>query len=67
MGLRKEHDEDDDSYSFSDLPIEEEEDESTRSRRRHVRRMLEEKLERKRLKEEFDELDGDFDWDELER
>ena len=36
------------------------------SKRKRIRRMLEDKLERKRFlaecKDEFDELDGEFDW-----
>lgn len=35
--------------------------------RRQIRKKLEERLERKRLMEEIDELDGEFDWDELYR
>lgn len=35
--------------------------------KRQVKKMLEERLERKRLKSEIDELDGDFDWDDLYR
>ncbi|MCA0403980.1 MAG: hypothetical protein LCH30_09315 [Proteobacteria bacterium] len=63
MGLRHEHEED---YSFSDFPIEEEREAEELSHKRQVRKLLEEKLERKRLKEEFDELDGDFNWDDFE-
>ena len=35
--------------------------------RKQIRKMLEKRLEYKRLREEIDELDGDFDWDELDR
>lgn len=35
------------------------------SHQKQVKKMLEEKLERKRLKEEFNELDGEFDWNDL--
>jgi regulator of sigma D len=36
--------------------------------KRQVRKLIEDRLERKRLREELeDELDGEFDWDELER
>lgn len=35
--------------------------------KRRVRRMLEERLERKRMRNEIDELDGEFDWDEIDR
>ncbi|KTD65474.1 hypothetical protein [Legionella spiritensis] len=62
MGLHKEHDE---SYSFSDFSLEE--DAEDLNRKKYLRRKLEERLERKRLKQEFDELDGEFDWDELDR
>ena len=35
--------------------------------KRLVRKKLEARLERKHLQESIDELDGEFDWDELER
>lgn len=35
--------------------------------KRRVRQMLEERLERKRMRDEIDELDGEFDWDEINR
>lgn len=35
--------------------------------KRRVRQMLDERLERKRLRDEIDELDGEFDWEELKR
>lgn len=39
--------------------------------KKHVRQMLEERLERKRLKEELEyfdgELDADFDWNYLDK
>jgi hypothetical protein len=72
MGL---HEDLDDSPSFSELNIEEEaesivEEEREREdvgRKKKIRRMLEERLERKRLKQEFeDELDGEFDWSDLD-
>ena len=51
---------------FSD----EADDSETLEHKREVKRMLEERLEQKRLKnelEDFDgELEGDFDWDKLE-
>ncbi|MDX2345454.1 MAG: hypothetical protein QNK11_01070 [Legionella sp.] len=47
------------------------EDSAVLEHRREVKRMLEEKLEEKRIKnelEDFDsELEGEFDWDELDR
>lgn len=63
MSLRKDHDEDD-SHAFSEYSYEEEEDTASLSHRRQVRKMLEDRLERKRLKEELDELDSDFDWED---
>ncbi len=46
------------------------EDSAVVQHHREVRRMLEDKLDRKRLKnelEDFDgELEGDFDWDEFD-
>lgn len=64
MSLRREYD---DHHSFSEYSYEDEEDQDKLSHKRQVRKALEEKLERKRLKEELDELDGEFDWDELDR
>lgn len=63
MSLHREQD--DDSYSFTDFSIDEDADEL--NRKKNLRKKIEERLERKRLKEEFDELDGEFDWDELDR
>ncbi|KTC90012.1 hypothetical protein OQJ18_05980 [Fluoribacter dumoffii] len=61
--------EDYDDQSFSDYNYDD--DIESMAHRKNVRRMLEEKLERKRLKEEFkddfDELSGDFDWDVLDK
>ncbi|PWY56339.1 hypothetical protein DGG96_03060 [Legionella qingyii] len=61
--------EDYDDQSFSDYNYDD--DIESSAHRKNVRRMLEEKLERKRLKEEFkddfDELSGDFDWDILDK
>ncbi len=61
--------EDYDDQSFSDYNYDDDVESTTH--RKNVRRMLEEKLERKRLKEEFkddfDELSGDFDWDVLDK
>lgn len=44
-----------------------EEDKEELDRKKLLRKKIEERLERKRLREEFDELDGDFDWDDYER
>jgi 2-oxoglutarate dehydrogenase complex dehydrogenase (E1) component-like enzyme len=68
MSLHKEIDD----QSFTDMAYDEKlgdfEEMDNVDRKRQVRRMLEDRLERKRLKEELeDELDGEFDWDELER
>ncbi len=68
MSLHKDYD---DSQSFSDFKIEEDIDGVERiedlDHKKQVRRMLEERLERKRLKEELDdELEGDFDWKDFE-
>ena len=62
MSLRSEYDE---SYYFSDFPLEEETEDMVHKKR--IKRLLEDRLEKKRLKEEIDELDGEFDWDELDR
>ncbi len=68
MGLHEDYD----HHSFSDYNYEEyEENVEDLPKKKRIRRMLEEKLERKRLKDEFkddfDELSGDFDWDELDK
>lgn len=46
-------------------------DDTDSGHRRQVRRMLEDRLERKRLRDEFrddfDELSGEFDWDSIDR
>lgn len=46
-------------------------DEGDIMHRKNVRRLLEDRLERKRLKDEFkddfDELSGEFDWEMLEK
>ncbi|AWN74046.1 hypothetical protein LEAN103870_08315 [Legionella anisa] len=61
--------EDYDDQSFSDYNYDD--DIESTAHRKNVRRLLEEKLERKRLKEEFkddfDELSGDFDWDVIDK
>jgi hypothetical protein len=64
--MQREHD-DDDLYGFSDYSQEEYDDADKVSHKRQVRRMLEDRLERKRLKEELDEIDSDFDWDDYDR
>ncbi|KTD73568.1 PA3496 family putative envelope integrity protein [Legionella tucsonensis] len=61
--------EDYDDQSFSDYNYDD--DVESTAHRKNIRRLLEEKLERKRLKEEFkddfDELSGDFDWDVIDK
>lgn len=69
MGLHEEFED----QSFSDYNYDEEIDDhiDDLSQKKKIRRMLEDRLERKRLKEEFkddfDELSGEFDWDELDK
>ncbi|KTD59247.1 PA3496 family putative envelope integrity protein [Legionella shakespearei] len=66
MGLHEEYED----QSFSDYNYEEDDMEDTTHRKR-IKRMLEDRLERKRLRDEFkddfDELSGEFDWDELDK
>lgn len=59
MGLQKDYDE---MEFFTDFSFENEENMSHKKR---IRRLLEDKLEKKRLRDEFDELDGEFYWEEL--
>lgn len=75
MGLHKEPDE----QSFTDVNFDEQRDADEDievnvddlSHKKQVRKLLEEKLERKRLKEEFmddfDEIGGEFDWEDLDK
>ncbi len=59
-----------DDKSFSDYKYEKDEIEDL-DKKKKVRRQLEDKLEHRRLKEEFkddfDELNSDFDWSEIDR
>ncbi len=55
----------DDSSIFSDFQVEE--DAATLTHRKLVRKLLEDKLEQKRLREEMDELNCGFDWKEFEK
>lgn len=64
--------EDSEEYSFSDYNYDDEvEDIRELDQKKKVKRLLEERLERKRLKDEFkddfDELSGEFDWDDLDK
>ncbi len=65
MSLHEEYD----YHSLSDYNYDEEIEDLPKKKR--IKRMLEDRLERKRLKDEFkddfDELSGEFDWDELEK
>ncbi|CAM2795481.1 hypothetical protein [Legionella worsleiensis] len=55
--------------SFSDFNYDDDLDDLTHKKR--IKRMLEDRLEKKRLKDEFkddfDELSGEFDWDQLDK
>lgn len=63
MSLHKDYD---DSRSFPDFNSKDDPDEL--NHKKNVRRMLEDRLDRKRLKEELeDELDGEFRWDDHDR
>ena len=63
MGLHRDYD---NNQAYPEYNFEE--DGEDLSHQRHVRRMLEARLERKRLKEELnDELEGEFDWDEFDK
>lgn len=62
MSVRNHYDE---RHSLPDLKYEDDPD--TLKHKQRVRRMLEDRLERKRLREEMeDELDGEFDWSDLD-
>lgn len=58
------------NQTFSDLNYDDDFDAGDVSHKKDVRRKLEMRLERKRLKEELEdyegELDDDFDWSDLE-
>ena len=64
MSLHEEYD-----HRFSDYNYDEEIKDLPKKRR--IKRMLEDRLERKRLREEFqddfDELSAEFNWSELEK
>ena len=63
MGLHKEYD---DNRNCSDFNYDEDPEEL--SHKRQVRRMLEDRLERKRLKQELeDDFADEFSWDDLDR
>ena len=64
------HEESDD-YSFTDFKYDELDDTEKLNQKKKIKRLLDERLERKKLKyefkDDFDELNGDFDWDELDK
>ena len=64
------HEESDD-YSFTDFKYDELDDTEKLNQKKKIKRLLDERLERKKLKDEFkddfDELNGEFDWDELDK
>ncbi len=66
MSLHKNHD--NNQYGM-DLSHEDDKDEL--SHKKHIRQMLENRLEQKRLKEELEyfdgELDAEFDWDHFDK
>lgn len=54
-----------DDANFSEIECEE--DAAVRHHKKRVRQMLEDRLERKRLKAQLDDLDEDeFDWDDFD-
>lgn len=63
------HEDYNDESSFMNMSSEEDSD--TVMHKKHVKKMLEQRLERKRLKEELEyfdgELDADFDWDYVDK
>lgn len=67
MGLHEDYD---DRHDCSDLNLDEKEgydQVDTPEHKRRMRRMIEDRLERKRLKEELqDELEAEFDWDDYD-
>jgi len=69
MGLHKGFDE---SQDFSDLNLDDEmenlEPIKDDEQRAKIRKIIEDRLEQKRLKEELgDEFDGEFDWDDFDK
>ena len=58
------HNDYEDGLSFSDFSYDD--NKELQEHKKHVRRMLEERLEMKRLKDDIeDELTGEFDWKDL--
>jgi len=66
MGLSKGIEDIETDQAFSDVNIDEHPEDDAHKRR--VRRMIEDRLERKRLKDDLnDELNDEFDWNEVNR
>lgn len=63
----RQHHIDDDTHHYSDFDIKE--DPETLNHRKQVRRMLEDRLERKRLRADIqdDFKEDEFDWDDWDR
>ena len=52
---------------FSEVNHDHDDDQETIKHKKRVRHLLEDRLDRKRLKEELDdELEGEFDWKDLD-
>lgn len=63
MGLHREYE---DNQSYPERIVDESEDDLRH--RKYVRKMLENRLDRKRLKEELeDELNDNFDWSDYDK
>lgn len=62
MSLRKDVE---DNFSVNDLSYDDTSEDLSHKKR--IRKMLEDRLEKKRMRAEMDELDGEFDWDELDK
>ena len=64
MGLHREHE----FQTFIDY---EQDDAAEVTHKKHIRKQLENRMEKKRLKEELEffdgELDGEFDWDYVDK
>ena len=57
----------DEDYYLNDIDIERDKDAENLSHKRDIKRRLEDRLEEKRLREEIDDYDEEFDWDELDK
>lgn len=67
----KHHSDQEEPLSFSELGEDCELDPADSRRKKEIRRKLEERMERRRLKQELEDYDGeygdDFDWDEFDK